>query len=190
MSRFLLKDAEFANGWRSLSRTKRLLSVLVLLLLPVATLFALAVMGPRLVREGNLLWFGSTANGTLRAIDLVEVGRFKDGAPKHRLTLAYAFATPDGRSHTGITVRTDIRYVPTLKVGDPISVYYEPAHPDNAVADYNLRTDVYALLLFLPFLSLIGLGLPGLYGAMFLRSLRERRRRASASSRHWVRKPR
>lgn len=185
--RKLFDLAELQASWGTFNRPMRIMCVLVLSLLPVATLFAIGVMGPRLVREGTLLWFGSTANGTLRVASVEQVGTFKYGEPKYRLTLNYTFSPPDGRRLSGTTVRTDIREPPTLKPGDPIGVHYSRANPQRSVADYNLRTDVYALLLFLPFLTVVGLGLPALGLLTLLRAIRVRRRSRPRPT-HWVRK--
>ena len=53
-----------------------------------------------------------------------------------------------------------MRTPPGLSAGDAIGVYYSPANPANSVAEHNLRVDVYALALFLPFLGLMGVGWP------------------------------
>lgn len=147
------------TGMDKASRGKRGLTAAVLLLLATATMFAIAVMGPRLVREGALLWFGTETTGIVRNAAIQEVGKFKGGAPKYRLTLDYTFAV-DGTEIAGTSVRNDIRTPPSLAPGDPIGVFYEAGDPHNSVAEHNLRIDVYALLLFLPFLALIGFGLP------------------------------
>ena len=152
-----------SNTWMdNASRGKRLLTAALMLLLPAATAFAIAVMGPRLVREGALLWFGTETTGIVRNAALDEVGKFKGGAPKYRLTLDYTFAV-DGAEISGTTVRNDIRTPPSFAPGDAIGVFYETADPRNSVAEHNLRIDVYALLLFLPFLAVIGFGLPLFY---------------------------
>jgi hypothetical protein len=49
-----------------------------------------------------------------------------------------------------------VRDPPDFKPGDPIGVYYSSTDPSNSVAEHNLRTDVYALVLFLPFLAVMG----------------------------------
>lgn len=169
--RFQRDRAAFIAWWAEVGRLKRVLALLVLLLMAVAALFALAVMGPRLAREGRLLWFGMRADGvTLEAV-FERSGTFKGGAPKYRLALTYGFRTPDDRPFVGTTIRNDIRDPRALEAGDPLVVYYDPALPDNSVADYNLRSDVYALALFLPFLTVIGLILP----AWFVLGLLQRR---------------
>jgi hypothetical protein len=186
LKRLLIDQATFEASWLQLSRGKRLLCVVVLTLLPAVTLFAFAVMGPRLTREGALLWFGTFVDGTVRSANVTEVGKFKNGAPKYRLIITFDFPTPDGRRHDGSTERNDIGSLPTLQPGDKIGVYYDETRPDRSVADYNLRTDVYALLLFLPFLAVFGLVLPAWYAVTGLLALR--RRRARERSTHWVRK--
>ncbi len=160
--------AAFAAWWREIGRGSRIATGFLLLLLPAGALFAIAVMGPRLVREGRLLWFGARADGVIRASHIDQVGAFKGGAPKYRLRLTYRFQTPDGRSFTGTTERNDVRDPPDFGAGAPMGVYYDPAHPENSVAEHNLRTDVYALVLFLPFLCVVCIGLP-LWFAMALR---------------------
>lgn len=144
------------------SRGKRVITAAVMVLLAAATAFAIAVMGPRLVREGALLWFGTETTGVVRNAAVREVGKFRGGAPKYRLTLDYTFAV-DGAEIAGATERNDIRTPPSLAPGDPIGVFYEASNPRNSVAEHNLRIDVYALLLFLPFLAVIGFGLPLFY---------------------------
>ena len=168
--RLQLAQAEFEIWWAKLSRAKRAWALLVMLLLPAATLYAFAVMGPRLANEGSLLWFGAYAEGAVRRAIVEEAGKFKGGAPKYRLTVDYEFPTPSGRRHVGSTMRWDLRDPPDLKPGDAIGVYYRQATPDRSVADYNLRTDVYALALFLPFLAVFGLALPGWYAWLGLRA--------------------
>lgn len=131
-----------------------------LVLLAASCVAAYAIMGPRLVREGSLLWFGTYTEGTVRQMKVEDVGKFKGGGTKYRLTIDYHFVTADGSHHDGSTVRTDVRTPPDLSSGDPIGVYYSAANPANSVAEHNLRIDVYALLLFLPFLGVMGLGWP------------------------------
>jgi hypothetical protein len=132
-------------------------------LLAVCAIAAIAIMGPRLVREGSLLWFGTYTEGTVREMKVEEDGKFKGGAPKYRLTIDYHFTAENASRHDGSTIRTDVRDPPDLKPGDPIGVYYRPSNPGNSVAEHNLRTDVYALLLFLPFLAVMGIVYPLLW---------------------------
>ena len=120
-------------------------------------------------RKGSLLWFGTRAEGTVRQIALEEVGKFKDGAPKYRLVIDYRFVASDGVGYGGSTTRTDVRTPPDLSAGDAIGVYYSPAKPTNSVAEHNLRIDVYALALFLPFLGLMGIGWPLFWAYRFAR---------------------
>jgi hypothetical protein len=150
-----------------------------LLFVAVACIAANVIMGPRLVREGTLLWFGTYAEGTVREIGLKEDGKFKGGATRYRLTIDYRFAAADGTRHDGSTIRTDVRDPPDLPPGTHIGVYYSPANPANSVAEHNLRTDVYALALFLPFLGVVGIGWPVFWS---LRIWRWHRWRASARS--------
>jgi len=170
MMRLQRDRAAFIAWWAEVGRLKRALALLVLLLMAAVVLFALAVMGPRLVREGRLLWFGTRADGAVLEAVFERSGTFKGGAPKYRLVLRYGFRTADGRPFTGTTVRNDIREPRGLETGDPMVVYYDPAFPGNSVADYNLRTDVYALALFLPFLTAIGLLVPAWFALGLLRS--------------------
>lgn len=140
-----------------------------MVLLVAACTFAIAVMGPRLVREGALLWFGTRAEGTVRQIGIEEDGKFKGGAPKYRLRIDYAFSDESGARIEGSTTRTDVRNPPDLGPGDPIGVYYAPSNPANSVAEHNLRIDVYALALFLPFLGAMGIMWPLLWAWRFWR---------------------
>ena len=133
------------------------IAVVVMLLLLGTCLFALAVMGPRLVREGSLLWFGTYTEGELVRSTATEAGAFKDGAPRYMLKIDYKFKTAGGQSIAGSTTRTDVRTVPEWSPGDPVGVFYDAGDPANSVAEHNLRIDVYALALFLPFISLIGI---------------------------------
>lgn len=156
-TRYLITQRNF-NAWaESVKPRTRALTAFFLMLVAVACSAAIVVMGPRLAREGALLWFGTHAEGVIQSADVVEVGKFKGGDPKYRLRLAYAFAAEDGNAYTGSTQRDDIRTPPELKPGDPIGVYYSPNNPPNSIADYNLRTDVYALLLFLPWIAFFGI---------------------------------
>lgn len=155
-----ITQAQF-EAWADATKPRNLyLLAVALVLLAAACTAAIAIMGPRLAREGSLLWFGTRAEGTVRQVKLEEVGKFKGGAPKYRLTIDYRFIAADGAGHEGTTVRTDVRTPPELKPGDAIGVYYSSANPANSVAEHNLRIDVYALVLFLPFLGLVGIGWP------------------------------
>jgi hypothetical protein len=170
-----ISQAQF-DAWANAAKRWHLYALgVALLFVAAACTFAIAVMGPRLVREGTLLWFGNHAEGTVRQIELVEVGKFKGGAQKYRLTIDYRFAAADGTRHDGSTIRTDVRDPPDLTAGAPIGVYYSPANPANSVAEHNLRTDVYALLLFLPFLGVVGIGWPAFLSFRIWRWHRRRR---------------
>ena len=155
-----ISQAQF-DAWANAAKTwHRYALGVALLFVAAACIAAIAIMGPRLVREGSLLWFGTHTEGTVRQIKLEEAGTFKDGAPKYRLTIDYRFAAADGTRHDGTTIRTDVRDPPDLPPGAPIGVFYSAADPSNSVAEHNLRTDVYALALFLPFLGAMGIGWP------------------------------
>jgi hypothetical protein len=148
------------DAWASRARRRDLvLAGLAVLLLGAACTAAVAVMGPRLVREGRLLWFGAYTQGVVESSTLRQVDTFKDGAPKYDLTIDYRFVAGTGATYRGSTHRGDIRTPPDFEPGDAIGVFYEAANPANSVAEHNLRTDVYALLLFLPFLIGVGVGL-------------------------------
>jgi hypothetical protein len=162
LSRMLIDQRQF-DAWASGTKPRNTILLCVfLLVLAAICIAAIAIMGPRLAREGTLLWFGTRTDGTVQQIRLEKVGTFKGGAPKYLLTIGYRFRDVDGRQYTGLTVRTDVRTPPSLSQGDEFGVYYNPSEPTNSVAEYNLRVDVYALLLFLPFLGVVGIG-----GALF-----------------------
>ncbi|MCC7250240.1 DUF3592 domain-containing protein [Hyphomicrobium sp.] len=152
------KQASFDAWANGAKRRTLVLTGLLLLLLAAACTFAVAVMGPRLVREGRLLWFGSYTQGVVENAALRRVGSFKGGAPKYQLTIDYSFVAHTGVAYSGRTLRGDIRTPPDFHPGDATGVFYEAANPANSVAEHNLRTDVYGLLLFLPFLVAVGLG--------------------------------
>lgn len=171
---WLQGQREFDLWADGLSRWKIALTSLLLVLVAVASLAAVVVMGPRLVREGTLLWFGDRVAGIVRSVDVEEAGRFKYGDLKYRVFLGYEFSAADGRRFAGVTERNDIRYLPDLKIGDEVGVFFDASDPSRSVAEYNLRTDVYALVLFLPFLASIGVLMPGWYFAR-LRNWRARR---------------
>lgn len=160
LSRIFLPQPQF-DAWADAAKAwHRIGFGVVMVLLAAACVAAWTFMGPRLLREGTLLWFGTHAEGTVREIGLKEDGRFKGGDRKYRLTIDYSFTAADGSRHQGTTVRTDVRTPPEFKPGDPIGVYYSAANPANSVAEHNLRTDVYALVLFLPFLAVMGIVWP------------------------------
>lgn len=162
-SRYFISQSSF-DTWASGTKSRNVNLLAALMLLIAAACFAaIAIMGPRLAREGTLLWFGTYAGGVIKNAEVVEAGTFKNGAPKYRLTIAYDFVASDGNSYPGQTQRTDIRTPPDLKPGDAVGVYYNPSSPQNSVADYNLRTDVYALLLFLPWIAIFGIAAPFAY---------------------------
>lgn len=163
----LLSQQKFDAWADATTRRSRFFLGLALVFVALCCSAAWAIMGPRLVREGALLWFGTRTDGTVQQIKLEDAGRFKGGDPKYRLTIDYRFSAADGGRHVGSTVRTDVRTPPDFTPGDPIGVYYNPAEPTNSVAEHNLRTDVYALLLFLPFLGVMGIAWPLFYGFRF-----------------------
>lgn len=160
---WLQGQREFDRWADGLPRWKIALTSLLLLFVAVAAQAAVVVMGPRLVREGSLLWFGERAEGVVRSVEITDAGRFKGGDPKYRVFLGYEFSAADGRTYSGVTERNDIRYLPEMRSGDTVGVYFDVAEPSRSVAEYNLRTDVYALALFLPFLAAIGAFMPGWY---------------------------
>jgi hypothetical protein len=178
LSRIFISQPSF-DGWANDATARaRFATCAVMLLMAVAGSAAVTIMGPRLVREGALLWFGTRTDGVVRNVTLVEVGKFKGGAPRYQLTIDYRFTAADGGEHYGSTVRGDVRTPPSLQPGDGVGVYYQARNPANSVAEHNLRTDVYALLLFLPFLAVVGIAGP-LWFLLLYRTWRRRRRIAS-----------
>jgi len=162
-TRYLISQNNF-NEWANGTKPRtRVLTGILLFFVLVACSAAIVIMGPRLVREASLLWFGTEASGVIQSAEVAEIGKFKGGDPKYRLSIAYDFTASDGNAYEGLTQRGDIRYPPELKSGDPITIYYSRDRPQNSVADYNLRTDVYALLLFLPWIALFGILGPVFY---------------------------
>jgi hypothetical protein len=160
LRRLVITQDQF-DAWANATKPRNLVALgIVMLLLAVCCAAAIAIMGPRLVREGALLWFGTRTEGTVRQIGREEVGKFKGGDPKYRLTIAYHFIAANGARTEGTTTRDDVRTPPDLSAGDPIGVYYSRADPANSVAEHNLRIDVYALALFLPFLGVMGIAWP------------------------------
>jgi len=178
----IFMSQESFDAWADVTRPRFLaLTGAALLVLAVTTCAAVAVMGPRLAREGSLLWFGARADGVVRQVKFEEVGKFKGGDPRYRLTIDYRFIAADGAEYPGTTLRGDVRTRPAFGPGDGIGVYYETGNPANSLAEHNLRTDVYALVLFLPFLAVIGIGGP-LWYLRRLWSWRRRRARVVSSS--------
>jgi hypothetical protein len=112
----------------------------------------------RATRRRTHLWFGAYTQGTVESSTVRRVGSFKGGAPKYELTIDYIFVAGTGVTYRGSTHRGDIRTPPDLNPDDAAGVFYDAANPANSVAEHNLRTDVYALLFFLPFLVVVGLG--------------------------------
>lgn len=158
-SRDMLWRQSSFDAWASAAKRRHLvLAGAAFLLLGMACTAAVVVMGPRLVREGRLLWFGTYTQGTVESSTVRRIGTFKDGAPKYELTIDYRFITPAGGPYHGRTLRGDVRTPPDFSPGDAAGVFYDAANPANSVAEHNLRIDVYALLLFLPFLIVVGLG--------------------------------
>lgn len=181
LSRLLIRQDQF-DAWADSTKSRSLVALgAAMLLIAVACTAAIAIMGPRLVREGSLLCFGTRTEGTVRQTKLEEAGKFKGGAPKYRLTIDYRFVASDGVTREGSTTRTDVRTAPDLTAGAPIGVYYSPSNPAKSVAEHNLAIDVYALVLFLPFLGLMGIGWPMFWAYRFAR-WRRQRRAASARS--------
>jgi len=147
------------DTWANAAKPRHLgLLLSVVLVLAAASTLATVVMGPRLVREGTLLWFGAHTEGAIERSTVTRVGTFKGGDPKYELTIDYTFTTGDGEAYRGTTLRSDVSSPPDFQPGDPAGIFYEPANPSNSVAEHRLRTDVYALLMFLPFLLVIGFG--------------------------------
>lgn len=160
-------DAHPDTSARQMSRRARIATGALMIFMAIAGTAGIAVMGPRLLREGALLWLGTRTDGAVQRTKLEQVGQFRGGDPKYRLTINYRFAAADGAAFTGSTVRDDVREPPSFQPGDPVGVYYETANPANSVAEHNLRSDVYGLLFFLPFLAVMAVAGPLLY----LRSL-------------------
>jgi hypothetical protein len=162
--RWFKRQSEFDAWAERTGRGKMAWLIVAMVLLMVATVAALAVMGPRLMREAPLLWYGIEAEATIDRVRVEAAGSFKDGAKKHRVTIDYTFVGPHGVSFSGQTERGDVRFLPEFETGQRLLIRYQPDNPKNSVADYNLAIDIYALLLFLPFLAVIGLG----YSSMVL----------------------
>ncbi|WP_439543398.1 DUF3592 domain-containing protein [Hyphomicrobium sp.] len=159
-SRIFISQHSF-DAWANAAKSRTLFAISALMLMvALACSAAITIMGPRLVREAALLWFGTKTDGVLQSVKLVEVGKFKGGDPKYELTIHYRFAASDGVERPGTTVRSDVRTPPSFQPGDRVGVYYQARNPANSVAEHNLRTDVYALLLFLPFLTVVGIAAP------------------------------
>lgn len=118
-------------------------------------LVASALLSPRLIREGPLLWFGAEADARVIEWRLVEQSRTKSGEPRYRLDVSFEFATPNGARHTGKSTRTDIAVPVYVSPGQTIRIFYDPRDPSRSTIEHNLRVDVYALLLFLPFILLM-----------------------------------
>ncbi|MFM2423152.1 MAG: hypothetical protein RL291_1682 [Pseudomonadota bacterium] len=156
------------QGWRFFVLAA-LLSLIV-----VTCGLAIAVLGQRLVREAPLLWFGVDGQATVTAADLRRSGSFRDGAPKYWLVVDYRFDV-GGVGYRGQTSRNDLRDPPDFKPGDAIAIRYDPRAPTNSVADHNLAIDVYALLLFLPFLAIVGVLFPLIYLWDMIAAYRNRR---------------
>lgn len=174
---FLNQDS--FNAWAgTLSVGSHRVAVALFGAMAVVTLLALLVMSPRLAREGALLWFGMRTEGTVSAARLEQAGTFKGGSPRYRLFIDYRFVADDGRAYEGTTKRNDIRTPPSLGSGDRIGVYYSRSDPRNSVVAHNLASDVYGLLLFLPFLAVIGVGLPAWYIVRY----RQWRRQSAAAA--------
>lgn len=156
-TRYLITQSNF-DAWANATKPRNI-PLLGVLLVFVATACSAAVfiMGPRLAREGALLWFGTYAKGNVTHAELTDAGKFKGGDPKYRLRLAYDFPAADGKTYSGVTQRDDVRAPPDLKPGDRVGVYYSRSNPQNSVAEHRLRTDVYALALFLPWIAFFGI---------------------------------
>ena len=163
VARYLISQSNF-NDWADSTkpRTRKLTGILLIFVM-IACSAAIIVMSPRLLREGTLLWFGTKADGVVKSSDVIEIGKFKDGDPKYRLTIAYDFMATDGKPYSGTTMRGDVRTPPDYKPGDPMGVYFDNKDPSISVAEHNLRTDVYGLLLFLPWIALFGIAGPLFY---------------------------
>lgn len=156
---FIRKDS--FDAWANATKSRTLFATSALMLLvALACAAAITIMAPRLVREGGLLWFGTETDGVVQSVKVVEVGKFKGGDPKYQLTIDYRFTASDGVERLGTTVRNDVRTPPSFQTGDRVGVYYQAGNPENSVAEHNLRTDVYALLLFLPFMAVVGIAAP------------------------------
>lgn len=163
------------DAWANATKRRYLVLLAVaVLLLGAAGAIAAAVMGPRLVREGSLLWFGTHTTGVIDSSSVERIGSFKDGAPKYQLTIDYSFVI-DGATYSGRTLRGDVRTPPEFEPGDQTGLFYEATNPANSVAEHNLRTDVYALALFLPFLVVIGFGSTLLFAVRFWRWVTRRK---------------
>ena len=139
----------------------------------VALTVAVGLLAPKLLHDGHLLWFGVETKAVVRTATLTEQGRSKTGTPRYRLVATYEFRDASGTRREGTASRNDLSTPVHWQPGETIMIHYDPAQPTRSTLDHNLRIDVYALLLFLPFLLLV----PGGFGGLYLyRYLKWRRR--------------
>ena len=171
--RFAVLTQPTFDRWTA-GRSRRAMAVTdVLLSLVLAVLLAgVSALLPRLLHEGRLLLTGIETLATVRAAELTEQSRTRGGTQLYRLVVTYEFTGTDARRHQGSSYRNDISAPVRIEAGQPIAIFYDPANPEVSTIDHNLRTDVVALALFLPFIALVPGGLIAIY---LYRTLRWRR---------------
>jgi hypothetical protein len=138
----------------------------------VAIVLVAAFFGEKLWREGPLLWLGTPATAVVEQAELSEYSA-KSGSPRYFLKVRYTFKAADGRAYRGEAERSSMatRFEP--RAGEPIAIRYAASDPRRSTIEHNLAIDVYALVLFVPFLVLA----PGALSALYLfRFVRWRRR--------------
>lgn len=135
----------------------------------LALLVLVVVMGPRLLREGRLLWSGVSDEAIVLTSDFRFQSTGRGGRQLYQLDVTYEFMGPDGRHHQGKAHRGDLQTEVDWKPGDRIRIHYDLRHPENSTIDHNLVIDVVALALFLPFLLLVPGAMAGLFLYRYLR---------------------
>ncbi|MFN3868990.1 MAG: hypothetical protein ACK4MF_07995 [Hyphomicrobiaceae bacterium] len=154
---------EAFDAWADHAKSWHLTVMRLSLLTSIATItLAIGLLSPRLAYEAPLLWFGEHVEGTIDDVSYEPTGARK-GVERFRMRINYTFQAADRRYYAGETQRDGIVYDQELTTGDAVGVYYFRNDPLWSVAEHRLRLDVYALLLFVPWLAFFGIALPVFY---------------------------
>lgn len=129
-------------------KLRTLMAILLLLFVLVTS----AIFGHGLVQERSLLASGTRVDGVVTDVAIRE-GRSRSGEIRYDVTVNYTFTTPDGRTHSGNSVRR-FSSKPHLTAGQRIGVLYDAGHPGTNALVLGMQAEIndklVALVLFAP----------------------------------------
>jgi len=167
----LTQEAFNADAARRSRWTTHIAGILVLIVL-AGVLLAAGLFGYKLAQEAPLLWFGTPANGIVEEARLSSLPRSKSGYGRYRLDVRYRFVAADGQSYAGTAQRSDLTEPIRLEHGQRIAIRYSARDPSHSTIEQNLKSDVVAMLIFLPFLIIVPGSISLMHSWRYLRWLR------------------